>query len=188
MSNHATFTSYGYIARVFLKIGAQAFGGWPMVPLLVEKELVQKDHRLTKRQLEGAFATAYFIPGATQVAYISNVGYQLRGFTGATLATVCYLLPALVLMVLFAAIYFRYWQGAHFAGRMASLGAALGGVILASAYRIGKSHVSHPFLWVLVMGALGLKLWLGLNTVMIILVFGLGGVLVSFMLSSKGEE
>ncbi|MEK7152761.1 MAG: chromate transporter, partial [Patescibacteria group bacterium] len=110
MSSTTKPTTYGYIARVFLKIGSQAFGGWPTSILLVEKELVDTGH-LAKRQFQGAFTCAYLIPGALQVSFVSHVGYRLKGFGGATLATVCYLFPALSLIVLFAALYFRYFQG-----------------------------------------------------------------------------
>lgn len=184
MGNKIAPVSYGYIARVFLKIGAQAFGGWPTSILLVEKELVDTG-RLTKRQFQGAVTCAYLIPGALQVSFISHIGYRLKGFGGATLATVCYLFPALGLMVLFAALYFRYLQDAHFASHTAGLSAALGGVILASAYRIGKGHVSHPLVWLLAIAAFVLRLWVGVNIAVIILGFGLGGVIVSFIRAGR---
>jgi chromate transporter len=170
---------YSFIFRTFLKIGAQAFSGWPMAALLTERELVEKHQRLTKSQLQGAFAYAYLIPGASQVAFISNIGYRLRGFPGATLATASYLAPALILMVLFAALYFRYLQHTTLTSHMAGLSAALGGVILASAYRIGRAHAVRPQLWVLVAGAFALR-WAGVNTAAVIILFGLGGMGWSF--------
>ena len=173
--------SYRYIGRVFLKIGAQAFSGWPMAMLLVEKQLVEKDHTLSRSQLQGAFSYAYFIPGATQVAFVSHVGYKLRGFKGSTLATFCYLLPASSLMLGFAILYFGYLQHMQLAAHMVGLSAALGGVILGNAYRIGKSHASRPWLWGVVIGAFVLKQWFGWSTVVIILVVGLCGAMVSFM-------
>jgi chromate transporter len=178
-------TTYGHIAILFLKVGARAFSGWPMAALIVEKELVEKERILTKKQYQGAFAYAHFIPGATQVAFISHVGYDLKGFLGSALATVCYLLPALTLMVIFAVVYFRYLQGMHFAAHIAGVSAALGGILLANAYRIGKGGASRSLLWLAVIVAFALKFWFDVNAAVIILMFGVGSVCVSVVRSRR---
>lgn len=181
-------TTYGRIAILFLKIGARAFSGWPAAALIVEKDLVEKERLLTKKQYQGAFAYAHFIPGATQIAFISHVGYSLKGFFGATVATMCYLLPALSLMLLFAVVYFRYLQGMHFAAHIAGISAALSGILLANAYRIGKSGMSHTLLWLAVVAAFVMRLCLDINAAVIILAFGIGGVCISVMQTRQKES
>lgn len=185
MSEKILPISHWYIIRLFLKTGSQAFGGWSTTALLLEKELVTKQKMLTKQHLDGAVAYAQFLPGATQVGIVSNVGYRLKGVQGSVLAVICYLLPDLTLILLFAIVYFHYLRDAEIGQYMTGLTAALGGIILANAYRIGKGHVSHPLLWIGVITAFVLRVWFGVNTAFIIFAFGIFGGVISF---SKGHK
>lgn len=176
------------IARIFFKIGTCSFGGWSTTAFLLEKELQLDRQAITPKRLNGAVAYAQILPGATQVAMVSNVGYKLRGVSGASIATVCYLLPALALITLFAIIYFRFAVGSGIMAYMGGLVAALGGVVLANAYNIGKRHATNYFLWTAVTLALGAKLILGINAVVIILVFGLAGLAYSLIASRRANK
>ncbi len=170
------------IARVFAKTGASAFGGWSTTSLLLEKELVDKRKVLTQNQLKGGVAYAQILPGATQVSIVSNVGYRLHGFTGALIATVSYLLPAISLITIFAVVYFHFaHDGSGLVRHLDGLVAALSGVILANAYKIGNKHTTKTWMWLLVGVAFAAKLWLGINAVIIIIAFGIGGLILSWM-------
>jgi len=70
---------------------------------------------------------------------------------------------------------------------MGGLIAALGGVIVANAYNIGKRHVSHPLLWLAVIAALLARLVLDVNAVIIILSFGVAGLLYSFVAAKRKQ-
>jgi chromate transporter len=172
------------LAVVFVRIGARAFGGWPTTTLLLEKEFVDKRGCLTQQQVYGAVAYAQILPGATQVAIVSNVGFRLRGVRGAVTATCFYLLPAVTLFVLFGWWYFRFGTGSY---HMESLVATLGGVILATAFKIGHRHADRTPLWGLAFVAFAARLWLHVNTVIIILLFGGVGLLTTFMAQRKSR-
>lgn len=180
--------SWGDIARIFFKIGACSFGGWSTTALLLEKELQIDRKAITSKRLNGAVAYAQILPGATQVAIVSNVGYKLRGISGALVAAGCYLLPALTLITLFAVIYFRFAVGSGIMAYMGGLTAALGGVILANAFSIGKRHATNYLLWMAVILAFGAKLILGINAVVIILIFGLAGLACSLIVSRRANK
>lgn len=172
--------------KVFAKTGASSFGGWSTTSLLLEKELVDKRKVLTQNQLKGGVAYAQILPGATQVSIVSNVGYRLRGFTGALVATISYLLPAISLITVFAIVYFHF---AHDSSKLMEhldgLIAALSGVILANAYKIGSKHTTKTWLWLLVGIAFAAKLWLGVNALLIIVAFGIGGLILSWTNARK---
>ena len=170
--------SYGYMTRLFFRVGATAFGGWSTTALLLEKELVATQH-ITKAHLHGAVAYAQVIPGATQVQIVSNIGYRLKGARGAVLAAACYVTPALMLFLAFSLLYFRYVPHGQIVSHLGGVAAALGGVLFANAYRVSKMHVTHPSMWLLVILAATLKLWLGFSPILIVLVFGLGALALS---------
>lgn len=169
------------MVKVFAKTGASSFGGWSTTSLLLEKELVIKRKVLTQNQLKGGVAYAQILPGATQVSIVSSVGYRLHGFTGALVATASYLLPAISLITVFAVVYFHF---AHDTSKLMEhldgLIAALSGVILANAYKIGSKHTTKVWLWLLVVVAFAASLWLDVNALVIIIAFGIGSLILSW--------
>lgn len=166
--------NYRDIAITFFKIGSTAFGGWATTAVLLEKELAKYP---IKPNVPGAVAYAQLLPGATQTSLVANVGYQLRGFRGATIATISYLLPAMSLITAFAAAYFHYLHNTSgLSGRLNGLVAALAGIILANAYKIGEKHATHWFLWLCGASAWLARLWLHINPVIILLFFGACGL------------
>jgi len=172
--------SWNELARVFFSTGLRSFGGWSTTALILERELVTERKLLSKAQLNGGVAYAQVLPGATQVAIVSNAGYKLRGPFGSLLATVSYLVPAVGLITLFAVLYFHSLHSSKIMQHMDGLIAALAGLIMANAFHIGKRHATQPWLWLGVALAFGLKVWLGVNIVVIILTFGLIGLAISW--------
>ena len=172
--------SYARLAKIFFKTGMLSFGGWSTTSLLLTKELTSKNKILPLKQLEGAVAYAQVLPGATQVAIVANVGYKLRNIPGACLATICYLLPSVSLITLFAALYFHYALTDNVAEHLGGVTAALGGIILANAYRIGSKHATHNGLWLVAGLAFIASLWLHVNAAFIILASAVGGLMFSW--------
>jgi chromate transporter len=168
------------LVAVFFSIGASSFGGWSTTALLLEQKLVKQRQLLSANQLKGAVSYAQILPGATQVALVSGAAYQIKGARGALVATIAYILPAVSLVVIFAFIYFKYLQTSHLTEHLSGLTAALGGIILANAYRLGRSHISKTYLWIFVAAAFAAKLWLGLNAVIILITLGTIGLLFSW--------
>lgn len=181
--------SYIELLGVFAKTGASAFGGWSTTALLLEKELVENRKLLEPHDIKGATTYAQILPGATQVSIVANVGYRLHGFAGACMATAAYLLPSIGLITLFAIAYFHFADGSsNLMSYMDGLVAALTGVILANAYKIGSKHTTKRWLWLLVGIAFAAKLWLGVNALLIIVVFGLCGLALSWTNVRKGAR
>jgi chromate transporter len=186
MINKGCFVSYIELLGVFAKTGASAFGGWSTTALLLEKELVENRNLLEPHDIKGASMYAQILPGATQVSIVANVGYRLRGFAGACMATTAYLLPSIGLITLFAIVYFHFADDtSNIMQYMDGLVAALAGVILANAYKIGSKHTTKIWLWLLAGLAFVAKLWLGINALLIIVVFGLSGLALSWIYTQE---
>ena len=168
MNGHVSNISMRNISYMCFMTGARSFGGWSTTAILIEKELKLRSVHDSKELVDNAVAYAQILPGATQVAIISSIGYKLRGFRGALTATICYLMPAVGLMLLFAIIYFHFSANHHTAVKLGGLRAALSGVILANAYRIASRHTTHRILWLVVLSAFVAQLLLN-NSLIIIL-------------------
>ena len=90
------FTSY------FI-VGLTAFG---MAILQRLKALVIDKHWLSEEEMNEGLALVQLYPGPLMVDFTAYVGYKLRGVPGAVLATLGFVTPSFVLMLILSAAYF----------------------------------------------------------------------------------
>lgn len=89
---------------VFFKIGAFTFGGgWAMISI-IEKEIVDKKHWVTKEEFLDLLAVAQSIPGILAVNMAVAVGDKLRGRGGAVISALGTIIPSFT-MILAIAIF-----------------------------------------------------------------------------------
>lgn len=87
---------------VFLKIGAFTFGGgWAMISI-IEKEIVDKKHWVTKEEFLDLLAVAQSIPGILAVNMAVAVGDKLRGRGGAIIAALGTIIPSFMMILIIA--------------------------------------------------------------------------------------
>jgi chromate transporter len=90
------------IARVFLRLGLTSFGG-PVAHLgYFRKECVERLHWIDDQDYADIMAVCQFLPGPTSSQAVFLLGMKRGGFAGAVLASLCFSLPSLVLMIAFA--------------------------------------------------------------------------------------
>lgn len=89
---------------VFFKIGAFTFGGgWAMISI-IEKDIVDKKHWVTKEEFLDLLAVAQSIPGILAVNMAVAVGDKIRGRRGAVISALGTIIPSFA-MILFIAIF-----------------------------------------------------------------------------------
>jgi chromate transporter len=90
------------VGGAFLRLGLISFGG-PVAHLgYFQREFVERRHWLDDAAFADTVALCQFLPGpaSSQVAFA--LGMRRAGLAGGLLASVCFMLPSAVLMVLFA--------------------------------------------------------------------------------------
>src|SRR5271166_6242805 len=132
------------IGRIFLEIGATAFGGRGPALTIIDRELVEKRQVLTAEDVTEALAAARLLPGSALVQVISFLGYKLGGWTGSALSTIVYLLPAVAAMLLLAIFYDVLSDLSSFAPAAQGLTSAVVGLLLATTYRFGRASLGNP--------------------------------------------
>ena len=160
----------------FLGLGFRAFGGLGAVLALLTRELVERRAWLREADLTEALTYTKLLPGSTVVQVVAYLGWKLRGWPGALLATACFLLPAFALMVALAA---GYQQLAHLAGVPAALRgltAAVAGVLLVTAWTLGKKPLATTTGLVLAGLALAASLAWNVNPALLVVAAGAWGV------------
>lgn len=92
----------------FLRIGLFAIGGaYSFLPLL-EKEIVDKYHWLTKSEFLDVLGIVKVFPGAISIKYATYTGYKISGVPGAIVANIGIFLPPVIFVLFAAQLYYRY--------------------------------------------------------------------------------
>ena len=86
----------------FFKIGAFTFGGgWAMIAL-IQREVVDKHHWVSKEEFVDMLAVAQSLPGILAVNFSVAIGDRLRGFKGSLVSAVGTILPSFIIILAIA--------------------------------------------------------------------------------------
>jgi len=90
-----------------LKLGATAYGG-PAMIVHIKETAVNRYSWVKEGEFMRGVALCQLIPGATMIQIVTYVGYRVRGIWGALAATVAFVLPAFIAILILSFIYFRF--------------------------------------------------------------------------------
>lgn len=96
------------LAVVFTKLGAIAFGGPAAHIAMMNDEVVQKRRWMSNGKLLDLLGVTNLIPGPNSTELAIHIGYEYGGWRGLLVAGTCFILPAMILVWILAAIYVRY--------------------------------------------------------------------------------
>lgn len=98
--------SLGSIALTFLKLGVVVFGSGYVLLAFLRTDLVDRLHWITEQQLLDAITAGQVTPGPV-FATATFLGYLLRGWSGAVVATVAIFVPSFFLAAVVGALASR---------------------------------------------------------------------------------
>ncbi|MBI2348855.1 MAG: chromate transporter [Deltaproteobacteria bacterium] len=165
---------------LFIKIGLAAFGGLGVTLSLIERYLVIDRRVLTAKDVTEALTYTKLLPGSTGVQVVGYLGYRLGGWPGAALATLAFLLPAFLLILILSVLYEEIAAGLGNAATPALRGltAAVAGILVATIYRLGKPAVTTPAGAVVAVAACALGIAFRMNPAWLVLAAGVFGILM----------
>ena len=93
---------YLQLFTTFLKIGAFTFGGgWAMISI-IEREIVDKHHWISREEFLDLLAISQSLPGILAVNISVSIGDKLRGFKGSAVAALGTILPSFLIILAIA--------------------------------------------------------------------------------------
>ncbi len=162
---------------VFLRLGATAFGGLGAALALIERELVERRQVLTREEMTEALTYTKLLPGSTVVQVVAYVGLRLGGWPGSALATIAFILPSALAMLMLAVAYDAVSDLPNLSSVINALTAAVVGLLLATTLKLGKANVKGAFTLLLALAAFAAALLLDVSAAWIVVAAGTIGVL-----------
>ena len=96
------------VTALFLRLGVTAFGGPAAHIAIMRDEVVKKRKWITEQEFLDLFGAANMIPGPTSTELAIYLGYRRVGWMGLVLAGVCFILPAMLIVIILSWAYVRY--------------------------------------------------------------------------------
>src|SRR5512144_1480332 len=96
------------VAALFLKLGFTAFGGPAAHIALMHAEVVVRRRWLTDEQFLDLLGATNLIPGPNSTEMAIHIGYMRAGWAGLLLGGVCFIAPAMLIVLALAWLYVRF--------------------------------------------------------------------------------
>ncbi|MCX2738458.1 chromate efflux transporter [Pontibacter anaerobius] len=170
------------VGKLFLKLGTIAFGGPAAHIAMMEDEVVKKRQWMTHEHFLDLVGATNLIPGPNSTEMTMHCGYERGGWRGLILAGAAFILPAVLITMVFAWLYSKYGQLPEVEPYIYGIKPAVIAIILSALISLGKKALKNVELWVLgiltVLAAL-----LGVNEIVALFACGFAGLLLYFIRS-----
>lgn len=163
----------------FFKLGLFTIGGGlAMIPQM-QQVAVKDNHWMTDEEVVDCIAVSQSLPGVIAINMATYIGRKLRGFPGAVTACIAVCLPSFIIITLAVLVLGAIEGNPWVTGAFTGVKAAVCGLILVSAVRLGKQILRTPFQWILMIAAFAAIAVFGINAVWVILAAALLGIIWS---------
>ena len=120
----------------FLRLGSAGFGGPIALAGFMQRDLVEHRRWISREEYLDGLALAQLAPGPLAAQLAMYLGYVRGGVLGATVVSICFILPSFFMVWALSVAYVRFgglpWMQALFYG----IGAAVIGIIARSAQKL----------------------------------------------------
>ena len=173
------------IALLFLKLGAIAFGGPAAHISMMEDEVVRKKKWLSHEHFLDLVGATNLIPGPNSTEMAMHCGYERAGWRGLVVAGISFILPAVLITLIFSWLYYKYGHLSMVQPFIYGIKPAVIAIILSAVFSLGKKAFKSTELGIL--GLLTLIACLsGINEIAAL--FGCGALGIVFFFLSKGQS
>ena len=152
------------LARLFLRLGFTAFGGPAAHIAIMRQEVVERLGWMDEEEFFRLLGIAQFLPGPSSSQLAILIGYRRSGWRGLVLAGLCFISPAVALVLALSWCY-RHWGGLpQVAAVLAGVKPVILAIMLEVAWSLRKPVFKRAFylplgLMIGVGGAQGLSLF-----------------------------
>lgn len=175
----ATKASLRELALLFLKLGTIAFGGPAAHIAMMRREVVEQREWLTDEEFLDLNSAANLIPGPNSTELAIHIGYRRAGWSGLIVAGVCFIVPAMIIVLAFAWVYVAYGTLPQIESILYGVKPVVMAIVLQALWQLARTAVKN--VWFALLGGVALVLsFLGVNELVVLFAGGLIVGLVSW--------
>lgn len=176
---------------IFSKIGGLTIGGGLAMIAVIERELVQRKKWITNEELLDMIAVAESTPGVIAVNSATFVGFKLRGFLGALVATIGVVLPSFIIISLISLVFEWFLGFELVTWAFKGANAAVAVLIFNAGLKLLKKCEKTPYTYIcltlsIILGLLFMAL--GVSTIFIIIAGLIIGITYYIILDALAKK
>jgi len=160
------------LATLFLKLGTIAFGGPAAHVALMEEEVVRRRRWLSREQFLDLLGATNLIPGPNSTEMAIHIGLRRAGWKGLVVAGSCFILPAMLMVWILAALYVRYGSMPEATWLLYGIKPVIIAVIVQALWGLGQAAIKDSPT-VLAAIAVIILFFLGANEILLLFAAGL---------------
>jgi chromate transporter len=164
------------LARLFLKLGTIAFGGPAAHIAMMDDEVVKRQGWLERQQLLDLIGATNLISGPNSTEVAIHIGYERAGWRGLIVAGTCFIVPAMCIVWLLAALYVRYQTVPQLGWLLYGIKPVIIAIVVQALWRLGQSAVKNVLTGVAGAAVMGLAI-AGGHELLLLLMAGLAVML-----------
>jgi chromate transporter len=161
------------IALFFLRLGTTSFGGPAAHIAIMEDEVVRRRRWVTREKFLELLGAANLIPGPSSTELAIFIGYLCQGWAGLLLGGLCFIIPAMVIVTVFAWAYVQFGSLPQVTWLLYGIKPVVIAIILQALWQLGRAAIKNRLLGALAIMGMILNL-MGVNILAIL--FGTGMV------------
>jgi chromate transporter len=168
----------GEVAALFLKLGFTAFGGPAAHIALMHDEVVKRRRWLTDEEFLDLLGATNLIPGPNSTEMAIHIGYVRAGWMGLLLAGICFIVPAMLIVLALAWFYVQFGATPQAEWLLYGIKPVVIAIIAQAIWTLGSKALKNAPL-VLIGGIAFALYFLGVNEILLLFAGGLAFMLVS---------
>ena len=166
------------LAKIFLVLGASAFGGYTALVAMIQSELVDKRNIISQQKIYDGILIASLLPGPLAVNVVIDIGYGLRGWPGALVSGISILLPSCSIMIIIAYFSSLFFNLLIFKSVITFLIPVVVALILDVSLKMFKQGINSYWQFILVALTLLSLIFTSINLFTSIIMGGLFGLML----------
>lgn len=161
------------VAALFLRLGFTAFGGPAAHIAMMRQEIVQRRKWISDQRFADLLGIVNLIPGPSSTELAIYLGYVRAGWLGLAIAGVCFIAPAMLIVLALAWAYVHFGKAPQVGWLLYGIKPVVIAIVAQALYGLSRTILRGPLALILAL-ALVLAYLIGFNV--LILLFG-GGLL-----------
>lgn len=162
----------------FLRVGLFAIGGAYSFLPLIEKEVVERYHWLTKEEFLDVSGLTQVFPGAISIKFATYTGYKIAGLFGAIVANLGNFLAPVLILMLATVLYTKHRDSAIFKSAFSTIRLVVFAMIIAVAFQLSSINtLIQPRSLLIIVVSFVIFLYTKVHPAIVIILAGIVGTL-----------